>query len=195
MGGKKIKLWSDDDKALLRGRFRVDISTGEVWLRETGDPAPMHLINPLRKQYLAVSAKIAGKWTKVRLHHLIWFFATGEQSVKMIDHIRIDEDITTPYGNRFENLRQCTDKQNCANKSARGFRAYTKADGTVWYYAVISWKDKSTGKVKQKRSSLVSTPEEAQAIYHSWKKQRFGKFVFTGDVVLKCGFQTTLNEG
>lgn len=180
MGGKAIRKWTDEDKAWLRSRFVVYPDKAIVVSLDTLKPAPLFRVGPARKQYLAVSAKIGGKWTKVRLHMLVWFFATGEQSLKMIDHI--EGDPTIPYNNRFDNLRKATDKQNCANKFANGYRTYTKADGSQWFYACITWKDRQSGKTKTKRSKLVETTEEARSIYLGWKKQRFGQFAFEGDV-------------
>lgn len=182
MGGKAIRKWTDEDKAWLRLRFDVNTSSGVVWIRnsEGNYHAPLFRVGPARKQYLAVSAKIGGKWTKVRLHMLVWFFAYGEQSLKMIDHI--EGCPTEVYNNRVDNLRQATDKQNCANKAAKGYRSYTRADGSQWFYACITWKDRQSGKTKTKRSKLVETAEQARSIYLGWKKQRFGQFCFEGDV-------------
>lgn len=185
MGGKAIKKWTDEDKAWLRSRFVVYPDKAVVVSLDTLKPAPLFRVGPERKQYLAVSAKIGGKWTKVRLHMLVWFFATGEQSLKMIDHI--EGCPTVQYNNRFDNLREATDKQNCANKYARGYVTYTRADGTEAYYAQITWKDKATGKRKYKRSPLQDTPEKALMIYRAWKKQRFGQFAFDGDVRVSSG--------
>ncbi len=193
MGGKAIKKWTDSDKAWLRSRFVVDGDTARVYLKtETGfagqEVIPCR-VGPGRKQYLAVSAKIGGKWTKVRLHILVWFFVTDEQSLKMIDHK--EGCPTVQVNNRFSNLRKATDKQNCANKSAKGYRTYVKADGSQWYYAQISWTDSVTGKVKVKRSKLVETAEEARSIYLGWKKQRFGQFCFEGDIRVSSGSMIT----
>jgi len=180
MGGKAIRKWTDEDKAWLRSRFVVNTWNGVVYIKEGYVRAPVFKVGPKRKQYLAVSAKIGGKWTKLRLHMLVWFFATGEQSLRMIDHI--EGDPTVEFTNRFANLRKATDKQNCANKAAKGYRSYTRADGSQWFYACITWKDRQSGKTKTKRSKLVETAEEARSIYLGWKKQRFGQFCFEGDV-------------
>lgn len=195
MGGKAIRKWTEEDKAWLRSRFYVDIEQGIVYLKpddefEYARIAPLFRVGPARKQYLAVSAKIGGKWTKVRLHMLVWFFAYDEQSLKMIDHV--EGCPTVPYNNRIDNLRQATDKQNCANKAAKGYRSYTRADGSQWFYACITWKDRQSGKTKTKRSKLVETAEEARSIYLKWKKQRFGQFAFDGDVRVSSGSITTI---
>lgn len=163
MGGKKIRFWTPADEQWLRDRFRVDIKTARVYRCEDNSEVIPCRVGPGRKQYLAVSAQIGGRWTKVRLHCLVWFFATGKQSMKMIDHITGDP--SEQFVNRFSNLREATDKQNCANKFAKGYRTYTRADGTVSYYAVITWKDRQTGKTKAKRSPLFDTPEQARAVY------------------------------
>lgn len=184
MGGKAIKKWTDADKAWLRSRFVVNIWNGMAYDQDLKE-IPLFKVGPQRKQYLAVSAKISGKWTKVRLHILVWFFATGEQSMKMIDHI--EGDPTIPYHNRIDNLREATDKQNCANKYSRGYREYVKADGSIGYYALITWKDQKTGKRRSKRSPVQDTPEQALMIYRKWKKQRFGQFAFDGDVSVSSG--------
>lgn len=194
MGGKAIKKWTEQDKAWLRSRFVVDADTAQVYKRtETGfrgEEIKPCRVGPERKQYLAVSAKIGQRWTKVRLHILVWFFVTGEQSMKMIDHRQGCP--TVQFNNRYGNLREATDKQNCANKAAKGYRKYIRANGTESYYACISWKDKVTGKTKFKRSKLVETPEEAREIYLKWKKQRFGQFCFEGDVSVSSGFQLNI---
>lgn len=192
MGGKAIRKWTDEDKAWLRSRFVVNINNGVVYIKDghIDNRAPVFKVGPKRKQYLAVSAKIGGKWTKLRLHMLVWFFATGEQSLKMIDHI--EGDPTIEFTNRFANLRKATDKQNCANKFANGYRTYTKADGSQWFYACITWKDRQSGKTKTKRSKLVETAEEARSIYLGWKKQRFGQFCFEGDIRVSSGSMTTI---
>lgn len=189
MGGKAIRKWTDEDKAWLRSRFVVNIWNGMVYDHDLKE-IPLFRVGPARKQYLAVSAKIGGKWTKVRLHMLVWFFAYDEQSLKMIDHVQGCPTIA--YNNRIDNLRQATDKQNCANKSAKGYRVYTKKDGSQWFYACISWKDKATGKTKVKRSKLVETADQARSIYLSWKKQRFGQFCFEGDVQVSAGGEVAI---
>lgn len=190
MGGKAIRKWTDEDKAWLRSRFVVNTWNGIVYIKEGYVRAPVFKVGPKRKQYLAVSAKIGGKWTKLRLHMLVWFFATGEQSLRMIDHI--EGDPTIEFTNRFANLRKATDKQNCANKAAKGYRSYTRADGSQWFYACITWKDRQSGKIKTKRSKLVETTEEARSIYLGWKKQRFGQFCFEGDIRVSSGSMTTI---
>lgn len=189
MGGKAIRKWTDEDKAWLKKRFVVNIWNGMVYDSNL-IPSPIFRVGPARKQYLAVSAKIGGKWTKVRLHMLVWFFAYDEQSLKMIDHV--EGCPTVPYNNRIDNLRKATDKQNCANKAAKGYRSYTRADGSQWFYACITWKDRQSGKTKTKRSKLVETAEEARSIYLGWKKQRFGQFAFDGDVRVSLGSITTI---
>lgn len=192
MGGKKIKEWSDTDKAWLRSRYSVDVTNGMVRFVDTGKTVPLFRINPTRKQYLAVSAKIADKWTKVRLHHLVWFFATGEQSLKMVDHKDGEQD--TPWGNRFENLRQCTDKQNRANVARRGYRVKKdKAGNIIGYYASMTWKDSVTGKTRFKRSKIVETPELAEAIYWNWQRKHHKGFAFCGDVVVSCTSQVSVD--
>lgn len=197
MGGKKIKVWTEADKQWLRDRYFVDTETGRVWYNlegRTGSEVIPCKVGPSRKQYLAVAALISGvggggpKWTKVRLHMLVWFFETGAQSMKMIDHK--DGDPVDQYVNRFSNLREATDKQNCANKFAKGYRSYVRADGRTWYYPVITWKDRSTGKTKSRRGPLQETPELARQIYLKWKKQRFGEFTHTGDITVSAGSLT-----
>ncbi len=192
MGGKAITPWSEVDKEWLRSRYRVDCATGEVFLQCSGEKAPLHLINPSRKQYLAVSAKIGGKWTKVRLHHLVWFFATGEQSLKMIDHKEPEQD--TVWGNRYENLRQCTDKQNRANIARKGYKTAYAADGSLkGYYAEMTWKCSSTGKIKRRKSRIVDDPEVAAAIYWNWQRLHHKEFAYRGDVVVSSGCSSQIN--
>ena len=192
MGGKAIKPWSQVDKEWLLTRYRVNCETGEVFFLVSGERVPLHLINPSRKQYLAVSAKINDKWTKVRLHHLVWFFATGEQSLKMIDHIEANQD--TPWGNRFENLRQCTDKQNRANIARKGYRTAYAADGSVkGYYAQMSWKCSSTGKLKTRKSKIVDDPELAQSIYWKWQRSHHKEFAYQGDIVVSSGSSSQIS--
>lgn len=190
VGGKKIRWWSESDIEWLKQTYRVNIRTAQVYrVSDNSEVIPCR-VGPGRKQYLAVSARIGGKWTKVRLHCLVWFFATGKQSPKMIDHIKGDP--VEQYVNRFENLREATDKQNCANKFAKGYRTYTRRDGSQSFYAVITWTDKVTKKVKTKRSPLFDTPDAARAVYLKWKKQRFGEFVYSGDVEVSAQTSVTV---
>lgn len=176
MGGKAIKRWSEEDKAWLRSRFEVNCDTGEVFYKD-GSPSLICKINPSRKQYLAVSALIGGKWTKIRLHHLVWFFKTGEQSLKMIDHKEPLQD--TLWGNRFENLRQCTDKQNRANVARKGYSIIKDKTGIIiGYQAVMRYKCSKTGKLLTKRSRIFSEPEMAQTIYWSWQRKHHKEFAF-----------------
>lgn len=191
MGGKAITPWSESDKEWLRSRYRVCTDTGQVFLQCSGEPAPLHLINPQRKQYLAVSAKIGGKWTKIRLHHLVWFFKTGEQSLKMIDHKEPTQD--TVYGNRWDNLRQCTDKQNRANIHRRGYHVKKDAQGNVvGYFAKMYWKDSVTGKTRSKQSPVFDDPETAKAVYFNWQRQHHKEFAYSGQVDVQCGGQITI---
>lgn len=185
MGGKAIKVWTETDKAWLRSRYSVDETNGMVRLLSTGETAPLFKINPKRKQYLAVTAYIGGKWTKVRLHHLVWFFATGEQSLKMIDHIEAEQD--TPWGNRFENLRQCTDKQNRANIARRGYRVKMDGDEVVGYYAQMTWKDSKTGKIRSRRSRLFDNHVDAEIVYWKWQRSHHKGFAYQSDVNVSSG--------
>ena len=186
MGGKAIKPWTEDDKTWLRSRFVVCTDTAQVFLKDTGKEIIPCRVGPSRKQYLAVAAKISGKWTKVRLHILVWFFATGKQSMKMIDHK--EGNPVDQITNRYSNLREATDKQNRANIARKGYHTKKDSEGNiVGYFARMSYKCSSTGRLRSKQSPVFDKPKLAQEVYFSWQRQHHKEFAYQVSIDVSCG--------
>lgn len=109
--------------------------------------------------------KIQGKAYKA--HRLAWLYMYGQFPIKNLDHINgIKND------NRIENLRECTQQENCYNRVARtgsksGIKNVCWHKRTQTWHVVLSFKGKSffMGQFKDKElAELVAI--EARIKYH-----------------------------
>lgn len=100
---------------------------------------------------------------------LIWFYMTGEWPDE-VDHKNLNRS-----DDRWENIRESTRSQNCANKgrffkpNKFGFRGIKRHSSGKFYAAVCS-------KQVEYRSTPVATPELAALAYDMLAKKHHGEF-------------------
>lgn len=110
---------------------------------------------------------------RVGAHRLAWFLMTGAWPAHEIDHINLKRD-----DNRWCNLRQATDKENCANRPVRndnllgikGVSVRIKKN-MVRYRVRVHKKDG-----KRHHVGYFGTPEEAHAAYTKAIIEEYGEF-------------------
>lgn len=107
---------------------------------------------------------------RYRLHRLAWFYVTGEWPVERLDHINGD-----PADNRFANLRQATQSQNCAN-SRRGKNNTSGVKGVHWDGVNKRWRAAIMFNRKQISIGRFDTIEEAAEAYMEKAVSLFGEF-------------------
>ena len=110
-----------------------------------------------------------------KAHQIAWYFMTGTWSVYQIDHKNRNK-----HDNKFENLRELTNSQNCQNQigsrvnnlktGLQGVKVHKRKGGTVAYRAAIqvSGKDIHLG--------LFETAEEAHQVYMDKKLEILNGF-------------------
>lgn len=115
------------------------------------------------KGYIEISI---GK-IKYKAHRLAWLYMTGMNPYDQIDHINgVKSD------NRWSNLRQANNSQNCSNKKARGY-SLTRSG---MYQSEIQHKG------TQYYLGCFRTEEEARQAYIEAGKKLHGEF-FCGDML------------
>ena len=102
-------------------------------------------------------------------HHLAWLLETGAWPVNLIDHKDLDRD-----NNAFENLREATCPQNCANQGIRstnktGFKGVSKHKQTGRFQAACSGE----------YLGLFDDPRQAAMRYDAAARERHGEFART----------------
>jgi len=107
--------------------------------------------------------KIAGK--RYLEQRLAVYLMTGEWPVNDVDHINHD-----PSDNRWSNLRQCTTKQNHANKKPRG---------QLGLIGVTKSKKRFMAKgYNRTYLGIFDTPEEAAAVSYKHRQEAMGEFFY-----------------
>lgn len=92
-------------------------------------------------------------------HQIVWLIETGEYSTKILDHINGVKD-----DNRFSNLRETTNTENCQNRKgpnrgkAHGLPLGVYPSGRRFYASI-----RVNGQTK--KLGTFDTPEEAASIY------------------------------
>lgn len=106
-------------------------------------------------------------------HRLAWLYMTGEWPADQVDHINGVRD-----DNRWDNLRQATQAQNCANKkrhrnNTSGYKGVSyeprRAANARWV-AQIYFDGRTT------RLGAWATAEEAHRAYAAAAEMHFGEF-------------------
>lgn len=105
-------------------------------------------------------------------HRLAFLLMTGRHPTGEIDHINRD-----PRDNRWENLREATHSQNCANSRRK---KPGKLKGAYWHRDRKKWQASIRDGTRLRYLGLHETPEEAHAAYVKAGKEIYGAF-FTGE--------------
>jgi hypothetical protein len=105
-----------------------------------------------------------------KAHRLAWLYMTGEMPTKLIDHINGD-----PSDNRWCNLRQASNKENCNNQKIR-------STNNTGYKGVMRTKDGSAFCMQICHNGRYtieypfSTAEEAAIRYNELALSYYGDF-------------------
>lgn len=103
-------------------------------------------------------------------HRLAWLYVKGEWPSREIDHrnnIRAD--------NRFDNLREADDSQNC---HSRGIQANNTSGfkGVSWHKRARKWIASMQWRGEYRYLGLFTSPEAAHAAYTAEAQRLFGDF-------------------
>jgi hypothetical protein len=106
-------------------------------------------------------------------HRLAFFYMTGAWPADQLDHINGKKG-----DNRWENLREATNRQNCRNRRGRsdntsGYAGVTKVGGRFRARVQV-------GSGERLDLGLFDTPEAAAAAYEAVAKEHFGEFYKKG---------------
>lgn len=94
-----------------------------------------------------------------RLHRLAWLYMTGEWPKDQLDHINgIKSD------NRFANLREVTNAQNCQNQGKRKNNT-SGFNGVHWSKRMHKWQVSISVNMKRIHLGYFDDPEQAGAVY------------------------------
>jgi hypothetical protein len=107
---------------------------------------------------------------RYRAHRLAWLYMTGKMPELHLDHINgIRSD------NRFCNLREASNEQNCKNRkitvnNKSGFK------GVSWSKHANRWVAYATVNGKKKNLGYFATAELASGAFQSFAKNNHGEF-------------------
>lgn len=157
----------------LKSQINYDPTTGIfLWLERKQGRYMGKPVGCLSIGYLSI--RIAGKL--YRAHRLAWLFMTGSFPKDQIDHINnIRND------NRWINLRQCNQSQNCANTGKRknntsGFK------GVYWSRNAKKWHASVRFKRKNFHLGYFNDKIDAAKAYNVAATKYFGKFAFQNKI-------------
>lgn len=95
-------------------------------------------------------------------HRLAWYYMTEKWPENYIDHINGDRG-----DNRFANLREANNQQNCWNQSLP--QGKNKYIGTSYVAHIRKWQAYITVHGKRHNLGYYATPEEASVVYQEAK--------------------------
>jgi HNH endonuclease len=156
----------------LRELLSYDAETGELrWRERRGGGVPWAVAGRIhRLGYRAI--QLDGKMYVA--HRLAWLYVHGEWPAHQLDHInRVKDD------NRIENLRQCNNSQNLANRShfrnnkcgLKGVSPATKG----------RWRAQIQVRGRYIHIGYFKTPQEASVAYRAAALHHFGEFAMTNE--------------
>lgn len=107
---------------------------------------------------------------RYKAHRLAWLYMTGDWPKEQIDHINMDRS-----DNRFANLREATNIQNCANQR-RPVNNTSGLKGVCWNKRLSKWKSQIRVNGKLHHLGYFDTAEAAHESYIDAAKKYFGEF-------------------
>ena len=164
------------DQALLRSLLRYDSVTGKLFwsARRFGVKLGREAGRARRDGYRDV--KILGNL--YLSHRLAWLYVHGRWPEKFIDHINGNR-----ADNRIENLRECSNSQNLANRPAqmnnkcglKGVHKVKWSSGEIrWKAQIFITRDKAPKEVIY--LGCYKSKSEAHAVYSAKAEELFGEF-------------------
>lgn len=103
-------------------------------------------------------------------HRLAWFMMTGAWPAGQVDHVNC-----VPDDNRWENLRQATHTQNCANSSLQKNNT-SGIKGVYWDHGHKKW----AAQLGKKRLGRFDNKDAAAAAYAAAASRKYGEFARIG---------------
>ena len=150
----------------LREVLRYDPVTGVfVWLVDK--------TNKTRTGGLAGDGKTADRYIRIMIdghrylaHRLAWLYVTGAWPVAQIDHAN-----GASRDNRYANLREATQQQNCGNRKKTAGRPLPKGTRAKYH--------KFEASIRGRYLGMFRTADEAGAAYADAAKRAYGEFART----------------
>jgi hypothetical protein len=103
-------------------------------------------------------------------HRLAWLYMTGEWPAGKIDHKNLVHD-----DNRWENLREATDAQNCCN-TGRSCRNTSGAKGVCWHRGTGKWSTRIAVNGRRVSLGYFADINDAAAAYAAASEKYHGEF-------------------
>jgi HNH endonuclease/AP2 domain len=149
----------------FRERLTYDPATGVFRWKVSGHKVRVGMVAGTKHRGGHIAIRVKGK--VYYAHRLAWLFMTGQWPKDQIDHID-----GNPANNRFDNLREATHAQNCANRRHRG----PGLKGAVFDKSTGKWHSRIRHQGKKKYLGYFNTAEEAHAAYVAKAEEVFGAF-------------------
>lgn len=149
----------------LRKLFYYDSSNGEL-IRKKAVKHSQHkpgsvagCLNKTGYRRVCIGKKL------YREHRVIWAIVNGYWPESMLDHIDGDRS-----NNRIENLRECTQKQNCQNRIAPKKNKYVgcsyRKDVMKWQARIyVNGRNKSLGYFKSQEAAHIAYLEAREKYF------------------------------
>ncbi len=151
----------------LKQAFDYDPETGFfTWKIKIGTAFPGKVVKVIANDEKAPYIYVCIDNERHYAHRLAWFYMTGAWPEKGIDHKNGQHS-----DNRWENLRQATQRQNICNARLRKDNK-AGAKGVCLPTKEKRW----VAQLSSKRIGSFSTKEEAQAAYAEAAKKAYGEF-------------------
>ena len=162
----------------LRDLLRYDPDTGEfVWLPRQNDSREGKRWNTRYAGTVAGNKNLANGYTwyhvdgnQYRGHIIAWLYMMGSFPDSDIDHKDRDG-----FNNKWDNLREATQSQNCANKTARVDNP-TGVKGVSWEGSRNKWVASIGVNYRKIKIGRFERIEDAKAAYDAAAEKYFGEF-------------------
>lgn len=153
----------------VRERLSYDPETGLFVWKDSRRPGWRGKRAGCKNSANYINIKFLGR--SYQAHRLAWLITTGEWPVKDIDHENRDRS-----DNRWSNLREVDQSQNCANTPLYSNNS-SNFKGVSFHIHRQKWQDNIQVNNNQKYLGIFNTPEQAYEVYLKAAKEAFGDFI------------------